>query len=163
MYLYEYIKYPDTTHIKTEENYEMEYLMELFNSEHDNNVMDVEMQMLWPEWILIHNQISIRFQLFRFISIQEKSLKSPILCLIFICLYLPYPMWNFLVATRDKPNYLEFSTLIYKLSYDISCGTSLLLFIFLLVWSPWPDSMLIIGWFLQDQNSGYPVTRICPM
>ena len=22
--------------------------------------------------------------------------------------------------------------------------------------------MLIIGWFFQDQNSGYPVTRLCP-
>ena len=29
--------------------------------------------------------------------------------------------------------------------------------------SPWLDSMLIIGWFFQAQNSGYPVTRLCPM
>ena len=32
---------------------------------------------------------------------------------------------------------------------------------FLLVLSPWSDSLLIIGWFFQAENSGYPVTRIC--
>ena len=33
---------------------------------------------------------------------------------------------------------------------------------FLLIWIPWPDSMLIIGWFFQAQNSNYPVTKLCP-
>ena len=32
---------------------------------------------------------------------------------------------------------------------------------FFLIWLPWPDSMLIIGWFFQTQNSGYPVTKLC--
>ena len=33
---------------------------------------------------------------------------------------------------------------------------------FLLIWLPWPDSMLVIGWFFQAQNSSYPVTKLCP-
>ena len=33
--------------------------------------------------------------------------------------------------------------------------------IFLLVRSPWPDSLLIIWWFFQAQSSCYPVTRLC--
>ena len=33
---------------------------------------------------------------------------------------------------------------------------------FLLIRSPWIDSLLIIGWFFQAQNSGYPVTRLFP-
>ena len=41
--------------------------------------------------------------------------------------------------------------------------TPMIILIFLLVWSPWPDILLIIGWFFQAQSSGYPVTRLCPL
>ena len=34
---------------------------------------------------------------------------------------------------------------------------------FLLVWSPWPDSLLIIWWFFQAHSSGYPVTILCTL
>ena len=42
----ESVPYSDTTTIKSIDDYEMDYLMELFHSEYDGNGVDVELQML---------------------------------------------------------------------------------------------------------------------
>ena len=50
--------------------------------------------------------------------------------------------------------------------YDILYTKYYVLYTICLLWfrSPWPDSMLIIGWcWFQSPNSGYPVTRLCPL
>ena len=43
---YESIPYPYTTPIKSIDDDEMDHLLEFFQSEHDNNLIDVDLQML---------------------------------------------------------------------------------------------------------------------
>ena len=42
----EYVPDPDTTLIKSIDDDEMDHLLELFNSEHDEDLLDVEIHML---------------------------------------------------------------------------------------------------------------------
>ena len=43
---YEYVPYPDTTSIKSIDDDEMGHLLEFFHSEHDDDLLDVDLQML---------------------------------------------------------------------------------------------------------------------
>ena len=43
---YEYVPDPDTTPIKSIDDYEMDHMIELFHSEHDEYIFDVDLQML---------------------------------------------------------------------------------------------------------------------
>ena len=45
-YNYESVPDPDTTPIKSIDDDEMEHLLELFHSKHDDNLLDFELQML---------------------------------------------------------------------------------------------------------------------
>ena len=40
------VHYPETTPIKSIDDDEMDHLLEFFQSEHDNNLIDVDLQML---------------------------------------------------------------------------------------------------------------------
>ena len=40
------VKYPDNTPIKSTNNDEMDQLLEFFHSDHDDDILDVEIQML---------------------------------------------------------------------------------------------------------------------
>ena len=42
---YESVPYPDTTPIKSIDDYEMDHLLEFFHSEHDDDLLDVDLQM----------------------------------------------------------------------------------------------------------------------
>ena len=103
-------------------------------------------------------------------------LKEPFKCL--SCLFLLFVLENLfppyfhtlLVFIIVKPipqslvqTYLHifFVLIFFGLNHPSKCNTIHPSF-FLLVWSPWPDSLLVTGWFFQAQNSGYPVTILCP-
>ena len=43
---YDPVPYPDTTPIKSIDDGEMDHLLELFHSEHDEDLLDVDLQML---------------------------------------------------------------------------------------------------------------------
>ena len=43
---YDSVPYPDTTPIKYIDDDEMDHLLELFHSEHDDDLLDVDLQML---------------------------------------------------------------------------------------------------------------------
>ena len=43
---YDSVPYPDTTPIKSNDDDEMDHLLEFFHSEHDDDLLDVDLQML---------------------------------------------------------------------------------------------------------------------
>ena len=43
---YDSVPDPDTTPIKSVDDYEMDHLLELFHSEHDDDLLDFDLQML---------------------------------------------------------------------------------------------------------------------
>ena len=46
-YNYESVTDPDTTLIKSIDDYDMYHILELFQSEHDNDILDVDLQIIW--------------------------------------------------------------------------------------------------------------------
>ena len=77
----------------------MEYLLELFHSEHDEDLIDIEIQML-QDWLVVAPTSGfMQYLLYCFINTEEQMLPSQIVCHTFIYLYQPRPMWNWLMKT----------------------------------------------------------------
>ena len=56
------------------------------------------------DWYLPLLQNSIKYLLCCFIKTEEQMLQSQVACHIFLCLYQPRPLWNWLMETWDMPN-----------------------------------------------------------
>ena len=72
----DFVPDPDNTMIKSTDDYEMDQILELLHSEHDNDLLDVYLHML-QYWLgLLIPQNVLQYLLCCFIKMEEKMLMS---------------------------------------------------------------------------------------
>ena len=70
----------------------MDHLLELFHSEHDDDILDSDLQMLQYLLVVAPPSEFTHSLLCCFTKTEEQMLQSQILCDTFLCLYQPKPL-----------------------------------------------------------------------
>ena len=107
-YTSESVPDPYNNTIKSIGNDEMNQLLELFYSDHDYDLLYVDLQIILG-WLVVDTYLLLLlllYQLCCFTNKEKPMLELQSLCQIFPCLYQPKPTWNWLIPTQDIPKEL---------------------------------------------------------
>ena len=102
----ESVTYPEITPIKSFDDDEMNHLLELLHSEHDDYLLYVDLQMIQSLLVVTPTSIFIQYLLCCFINTEERMLQTQIACHTFICLPQPRNLRNGQMETQDMPKEL---------------------------------------------------------
>ena len=85
----------------------MDHLLELFHSEHDDDILDVDLQMLQYWLVVAPSSKHLQSLLCYIINMEDRMLLSQIACRTFPCFSQPRPLCISLMETRDMPKELR--------------------------------------------------------
>ena len=94
---------PDTASIKSIYDGEIYQLLKLFHSEHDNDILDVDLHML--QYLLVVSASSTFYSVSTvlFINMQYQKFLYQISCHTFLCSSHLRPMWDWIMETQYMP------------------------------------------------------------
>ena len=110
---YESVTYLHTNMIKWIFDDEMDHLLEFFHSEHEDDILDVDLQMI-QDWLLI--DYSSKFYTVSTVFFHnngEANVAVTNFMSNFLCLSQLIPLWNWQIETRDMPKELGLSYVIF--------------------------------------------------
>ena len=101
----------------------MHHLLELFHSEHDEDLLDVDIHVL-QDWLVVAPPLKLyTVSTVFFIKIEEQILQSQMASHTFLFLSQPRPLWNWIMEKRDMPKefglfYVHFLTIWLYIQLD---------------------------------------------
>ena len=115
----------------------MKHLLELFHSENDDDILDVDLQMI-QSWLVVAPSTKFsQYLLCCFIKTEEWMFLSQIACHSFLRFPQPRQLWNWLMEKQDMPKELE---LFYVAFLTVQLYIQLDQFIIVQVTLPTPSS-----------------------